>query len=230
MAKVAPVMKIDEEEFIKAVKRYQKATQKGTSVILNHWATQAAFRAGQGKYSARAKKIPKAPKVKGGPRALTRKGRMRKASGKTFQNYKDSLWFALAMKLHKKRGREPWYAGALSLYESRKRSVGFIQANWGATVGKLGIKRTTKFVREPEIKVKKATRYSLDVSLYNAILQGKGVGKAKSKLNPKWSRAQYDAIYGKNGMIPYANKKIKANWKRAGKRIGSGVISVAKGI
>ncbi|MGA0207982.1 MAG: hypothetical protein ACO3LT_09345 [Ilumatobacteraceae bacterium] len=261
-------MELDLDEFRRAVKLYRKATRKSVPEILNHAATQAAFRGQQARFTPKAKKtwpLNKPPvlkpgdgkkkrgkrgfgkngskteapvlkpgdgKKKRGKRGFGKNGSKTKApvlkfgdgkkkrgkrgfgkkGSKTKAQYRDSLWFALGQK--SKHASDGALAAATKVYNSRVRSVAFIRANWGAVVGKLGIQRNTRFVKRPDIEVKKATLMRPLVEFFNAKLEGKGAAAAYSNLNPGFQAALNDAIWGPRGMVPYAQKKLEKNWRR----------------
>lgn len=209
-------MEFDLREFKAAVKKYQQATKKSVPEILNHAATQAAFRATQARYTPQARKnwpLNKPPTLKPGDGKRRRGKRgFGKGGHKTQKQYRDSLWFALGQM--SKHAGDGALAAATKVYNSRVRSVAFIRANWGAVTGKLGIKRSTKFVKNPDIQVRKATLARSVVDFYNAKLDGKGAGQAYSKLSPGFRNALHDAVWGKNGMVDYAERKLKKLWKR----------------
>jgi hypothetical protein len=200
------VMAIDTAGFKAAMNRYQKATNKEMPIILNHWATQAAFRAAQRKYTPAARKSKQLG-------AAANPLRPRKK-----WKYEHRLYYALAQKTYGVGNRR----NAEKIYAGRRQSVGFISINWNAALNELGLQRSMRLPKKKsDVRVSRATRYKLEVSLYNAKLEGKGKSKAQSTLAPGWARAQRDAIHGKGGMVPYANKKIKDHWKKAG-RAGAG--------
>lgn len=209
-------MELDLDEFRRAVKLYREATRKSIPEILNHAATQAAFRGQQARFTPQAKKtwpLNKPPILKPGDGKKKRGKRgFGKNGSKTKAQYRDSLWFALGQK--SKHAGEGALNAATKVYNSRVRSIAFIRANWGAVVGKLGIQRNTRFVKHPDIKVKKATLMRPLVEFFNAKLEGKGASTALSKLSPGFKAALNDAIWGPRGMVPYAQKKLQKNWRR----------------
>jgi len=195
-------LELDLHEFRKAVKAYEKATKKTVPEILNHAATQAAFRGAQARYTPKAK-------LSGALGTAADPSRSRKRWSKASEPGLDRLYFALAAKNGK-----PGLDEAMKIYKRRRSSAAFIRVNWNAVINKLGIRRSAKFPRNSDIEFRKATIYKSLVEIYNAKLEGKGQGKAESTLGPGWRRAVNDAVWGKNGMVDYAHKKLKKNWKR----------------
>ena len=193
-------LKIDLREFRHALKTYQAATKKGIPEILNHAAAQAAFRAmrlsptADSTWPLRAADDPS-----------------KKRNKNREWTYPDRLYYALAVKNGAEVGDRALKAA--KLYKKRRSSRGYIKAQWGTIAAKMGAKTTARPISgKLDIEVTRATILSHVAELWNAKLEGSGQGKAVSKLASAWNRALHDAIWGKGGMVEYANRKLKANW------------------
>ena len=201
-------IEIDELEFRRAIERYMQATKKDTAVVLNHTATQAAFKAMSARFTEQATARDKYLGKRYEPR--NRKNWLRE----------NKIYFALAVKNDKATVGNR-YVKARKIWSRHQSSKGFIRANWGAVVNAMGVKTTGKYPRgRSDIKIKRATTGSPLASIYNAELEGKGAAKAQAKLERGWKRAIHMAVWGKNGMVDYANRRIRDNWRRAGRTAG----------
>ena len=203
-AKQSADIEVDWKTFQKSIKLYMKATNKSTADALNHAAGQAALR------STKRAIMPSAS-LSG---ALGAQGNPSKTRARW--KYENRLFFALAVKNGATVGNRR--AMAERLWKSRRSSVGFIRANFGAIARKLGVRTSARFPREPDFKYSKATPNRHIAELWNAKLEGKGGAEAYDKLDKGFRRAVHAALFDKNGLVPYAQRKIKENWKKAGRR------------
>jgi hypothetical protein len=192
-----PTVKIDTREFRRALRQYKRATDKEWPDVLNHTATQAAFKAMTARYTPAANKT--------GQLSSTADPKRKRAKWR----YRDRFYFALAQK----RGT-PGLAEASKIYARRRSSVGYVRANYGNVVNKLGKRRARNSVRNPKILVSKARISKLVAYFANDALDGPGAHKSISKIAPGLVRAMRDAVFGRGGMLEFAQGRLKKHSRR----------------
>ena len=193
------MISINEQSFNAALRRYGKMMNKDVPTVLNHTATQAAFRAQRAGYTPQAS-------LTGTLGTTADPGRSRPK-----WRYENKIYFALAAK----KGI-PGRAGAMQLYRKGRQSRGFIRANFGNIINELGQRRALRQAHRSDVKVRRATQGRHAVTIANARLEGEGGEKALQKLELGWRRAIHDAVWGKNGLVQFTERRIKQNWKKAG--------------
>lgn len=182
-------MRIHTDDFRKALKTYQKATEKDMAEVLNRAGRNVAFKAMAFTPMARKSKVDQFhPTRRKGPKArmfyaqLTQSGRSRKGRGI-------------------KRA-------ALDKYETRNRSRGYLKAGWIEAAKDFGgrpRKKTFPGGRAAQGYGKKASTFRLEAWLYNFAEGADKVGKVP--LN----RAM--AVVAKD-MTNYAYKRMRRTGKR----------------